>query len=459
MDYDRQGLEIQRTLSGGVVAQTKRDRLGRVRFQNAVVNELTTHLWREYDWNYDHRLASITDHKNHHTTAFEYDDRGFLERAIYNRKEQVWRTADKLGNLYQSQEKNDRQYQSSQLQYDGKWYYYYDKEGNLILKSPFEGGYRGMSSQPRWSLGSWAYEWNANGSLKKVKRSDGSVITFKYDAFGRRIEKKTARATTHFVWDGNVPLHEWKTFDYRETTDNDRITWIFQDFVPVAKLQGDKSYSIISDHIGTPLVAIDNEGVKVWERELDIYGKVRKETKETPNFVPFRYQGQYYDSEVDLCYNRFRYYDCNTGSYISQDPIRLAGGNPTIYGYVEDPNVWIDVFGLNEINDLGQIGEINAGITKNTKKIPSDSGKKKFRIPDQMSLDERHITEVKNVNYQYFSSQLQDDLKHVNREGIQGKVTLIVDERTILSKKLKEEINKGNIELERKNLNKRNTCT
>ncbi|RIY35302.1 hypothetical protein CKY20_10920 [Capnocytophaga canis] len=124
-------------------------------------------------------------------------------------------------------------------------------------------------------------------------------------------------------------MHEWKTFDYRETTDNDRITWIFQDFIPVAKLQGDKSYSIISDHIGTPLVAIDNEGVKVWERELDIYGKVRK-LQGDKWFIPFLYQGQYYDVETELAYNRFRYYDCNTGSYISQDPIRLAGGNPTL---------------------------------------------------------------------------------------------------------------------------------
>ncbi|GIM57482.1 hypothetical protein CAPN006_18740 [Capnocytophaga canimorsus] len=203
--------------------------------------------------------------------------------------------------------------------------------------------------------GVWKYYWTAGGMLKAVQRPDGSVITFKYDAFGRRIEKKTARATTHFVWDGNVPLHEWKTFDYRETTDNDYITWVFQDFVPVAKLQGDKSYSIISDHIGTPLVAIDNDGVKVWERELDIYGKVRKETKENPNFVPFRYQGQYYDSEVDLCYNRFRYYDCKTGSYISQDPIGLEGGNPTLYGYVFDSNTWIDEFGLLTYNTMSSI--------------------------------------------------------------------------------------------------------
>ena len=36
--------------------------------------------------------------------------------------------------------------------------------------------------------------------------------------------------------------------------------------------------------------------------------------------------------------------------YISQDPIGLAGGNPTLYGYVKDSNCWVDVFGLELIN-------------------------------------------------------------------------------------------------------------
>ena len=34
------------------------------------------------------------------------------------------------------------------------------------------------------------------------------------------------------------------------------------------------------------------------------------------------------------------------GSYISQDPIGLMGGNPTLYGYVRDLNAWIDLLGL-----------------------------------------------------------------------------------------------------------------
>lgn len=50
--------------------------------------------------------------------------------------------------------------------------------------------------------------------------------------------------------------------------------------------------------------------------------------------------------ETNLCYNRFRYYSPETGTYLSQDPIGLAGNNPTLYAYVTDPNSWLDPFGL-----------------------------------------------------------------------------------------------------------------
>lgn len=52
--------------------------------------------------------------------------------------------------------------------------------------------------------------------------------------------------------------------------------------------------------------------------------------------------------------------------YISQDPIRLAGNNPTLYAYVHDPNMWLDPFGLDELvyqllNDKGEV--VYYGIT------------------------------------------------------------------------------------------------
>jgi len=61
----------------------------------------------------------------------------------------------------------------------------------------------------------------------------------------------------------------------------------------------------------------------------------------------FRYQGQYEDIETGLYYNRYRYYDANSGTYISQDPIGLASGEPNFYSYVNDSNSYIDPFGLN----------------------------------------------------------------------------------------------------------------
>ena len=65
------------------------------------------------------------------------------------------------------------------------------------------------------------------------------------------------------------------------------------------------------------------------------------------DFIPFRQLGQYEDEETGLYYNRFRYYDPKIGNYISQDPIGLAGKNPTLYGYVEDCNTQIDPLGLD----------------------------------------------------------------------------------------------------------------
>jgi RHS repeat-associated protein len=60
---------------------------------------------------------------------------------------------------------------------------------------------------------------------------------------------------------------------------------------------------------------------------------------------PLRFQGQYYDSETGLHYNRFRYYDPDTGRFVSQNPIGLQGGN-NLYQYAANPSGWIDPLGL-----------------------------------------------------------------------------------------------------------------
>ncbi|WP_338651469.1 RHS repeat-associated core domain-containing protein [Lysinibacillus sp. Y5S-8] len=125
------------------------------------------------------------------------------------------------------------------------------------------------------------------------------------------------------------------------------MTWVFNEgFVPSAKITNEGHYSIISDYLGTPVEAYDEQGHKVWSAELDVYGRMKEFTGEK-DFIPFRYQGQYEYVEIGLYYNRFRYYDPEQGNYIQIDPIGLAGGNPTLYGYVRNSLLEIDPFGLN----------------------------------------------------------------------------------------------------------------
>ncbi len=123
----------------------------------------------------------------------------------------------------------------------------------------------------------------------------------------------------------------------------------------------------MSDYLGTPVEAYNSKGKLVWSCELDIYGRVKDfteikniggyacEEEYSVDFIPHRYQGQRHDLVSELYYNRFRYYDPSTGMYTQQDPIGLAGGNPTLYAYVNDPNGLVDIFGLK--GSLAKPGE------------------------------------------------------------------------------------------------------
>ena len=154
-----------------------------------------------------------------------------------------------------------------------------------------------------------------------------------------------------------MPLHEWKeTFElnystglYDLGTEHSPTTWIFEagSFVPCGKIANGKHYSIITDHLGTPIEAYNQEGELIWEREQDLYGNSRQGFAKENFRCPFKYQGQYYDSEVELCYNRFRYYHPETGRYISEDPIGFLSGEPNFFAYVSDTNAWVDLLGLS----------------------------------------------------------------------------------------------------------------
>lgn len=60
---------------------------------------------------------------------------------------------------------------------------------------------------------------------------------------------------------------------------------------------------------------------------------------------PVRFQGQYFDQETGLHYNRYRYYVPDTAQFLTQDPVGLCGG-VNFYQYAANPTSWVDPLGL-----------------------------------------------------------------------------------------------------------------
>ncbi len=64
------------------------------------------------------------------------------------------------------------------------------------------------------------------------------------------------------------------------------------------------------------------------------------------------YTGREYDSEIGLYYYRARYYDAETGRFISRDPIGYAD-DVNLYGYVgNSPVNYVDPLGLYKLHEF-----------------------------------------------------------------------------------------------------------
>ena len=43
-------------------------------------------------------------------------------------------------------------------------------------------------------------------------RPDKREVEFTYDALGRRLSKSFGTTVTRWIWNGNVPLHQWSLY-------------------------------------------------------------------------------------------------------------------------------------------------------------------------------------------------------------------------------------------------------
>jgi RHS repeat-associated protein len=181
------------------------------------------------------------------------------------------------------------------------------------------------------------------GNLLKVTLPDATIIDYLIDASDLRIGKKVnGNLQQGFLYGDKLnPVAEL------DASNNvvSRFVYGARVNVPEYMIKAGVTYKIISDHLGSPRLVVNAQtGVIVQRMDYDEFGLISQDTN--PGFQPFGFAGGLYDSETGLTRFGARDYDADTGRWTNKDPIRFAGGDANLYGYVlGDPVQFIDPSG------------------------------------------------------------------------------------------------------------------
>ncbi|GAA0317457.1 RHS repeat-associated core domain-containing protein [Psychrobacter aestuarii] len=253
--------------------------------------------------------------------------------------------------------------------------------------------------------------YNANNELKRSVRIEHkntqiteTQTTYYYDAFGRRITKysevnsrtqnkeQSAQVSTtqyeYILWDGDLPIQAYSNrqvyttvYDQGSFVPVARLMWLRDDLSKVAnddfnQINHEQDSSAIrvyhyhNDQLGTPNELTNEKGEVVWLADYEAWGNTAKvicheqmigNIQVSQNELqPIRFQGQHFDEETGLHYNRFRYYDPDMGMFTTRDSIELMGGN-NVFQYAPTPTGWVDPLGLevsiaNAAKTAGRVG-------------------------------------------------------------------------------------------------------
>jgi RHS repeat-associated protein len=173
-----------------------------------------------------------------------------------------------------------------------------------------------------------------------VINPNGETFSFRYDPLARIMEKKNGSSSTKYSWDGVALLGE--VGDESGVVD---YTFLPGSFLPLGFTKDEKHYAILFDHLGSPFLVCGSTGEALWRPDSLAYGQVKDDSGNNQWDPRLRFQGQYFDRELKVTYNRARYFDQRLGRFVEPDPIGLAGG---LNFYLHGPNPinWIDPFGL-----------------------------------------------------------------------------------------------------------------
>ena len=176
--------------------------------------------------------------------------------------------------------------------------YYYDAQGNPI-------SYLGHT-----------LTWEKGRQLKQFVKSDGTSISYTYNANGIRTSKTVNGIKHTYTLDGTKILREeWGENSIVPLYDNEESV--------CGILYNDEPYYFTKNLQGDIISIVNKAGGTVARYSYDAWGVPTITQDVLPCRIaeinPYRYRGYYYDSEIGMYYLQSRYYDPEVGRFVNAD--------------------------------------------------------------------------------------------------------------------------------------------
>lgn len=199
--------------------------------------------------------------------------------------------------------------------------YGYDGRGNRASITPAGGTSTTLAYDQTDRLKAWGngatYAYDGDGT-RRSKTVGGTITAFTWDASGGLPVIVQAGATSYVYGPGGLPI---------EQIGSDGTTQWY-----------------LHDQLGSTRALTDSVGALVGTWSYDPFGKVVATSGSA--VTPFGFTGQWTDTESGLIHLRARYYDPDTGQFLTRDPLVATTRSPYGYGY-DDPLNRTDLDGLD----------------------------------------------------------------------------------------------------------------
>ncbi len=174
--------------------------------------------------------------------------------------------------------------------------------------------------------GSTQYEWDSRGRMTRATLATGQVVSYSYDALGRRASRTENGVATNFVYDGqDVVLDKVNNVAAVDFLSGQGL----DDKLSQTSSSAGPLY-FLSDHLRTTMALTNAAGAVVEREQYEPFGQTAGS-----GFTRYGYTGRERDQATGLLYFRARWFDPDQGRFVSEDPAGTAGGT-NLYQYARN---------------------------------------------------------------------------------------------------------------------------